>query len=75
MIHSQVFFTVETDVPSVTPPFKKKKIDSFWVKTKKDNTKDIIEAAKNKALKCYGIEISNIDAPDGNRFGEERRLK
>jgi hypothetical protein len=49
------------DSTSVTPPFRKGTRDDFWVKTRRKNHADIRDAARQKALKCYGIKIKCID--------------
>ena len=61
MINTYVSFTVMNNVPDVNPPFIKGNSDGFWVKTKTNNKTKIKEEAINKAAKCYGLEIKDLE--------------
>ena len=68
MYTTDVGFTPQKDVLDVTPPIRMGVRNSVWVKTPSDDKEEIKEAARNKMMTCYGIEISDITVFDGNQF-------
>jgi len=68
MYTTDVGFTPKESVLDVTPPIRQGVRNSVWVKTPSNDNEEIKEAARNKMMTCYGIEISDITVFDGNQF-------
>lgn len=70
MITTDVGFTPLQSC-DVEPPIIAGSRNSVWVKTRTRNESEIREAARNKMMVCYGVEIEDITLYGD--FGDEEK--
>jgi len=68
MYTTDVGFIPKESVLDVRPQIHAGKLNSVWVSTPSNDEASIKEAAQNKMMQCYGIEIEDITVYEGSQF-------